>query len=176
MVFLTLNKRIVDNRTKLYQAAYSWTHDRPLADDLTQEAILKALSKKSLLKDVEYFDTWIFRILLNTWHDYLRTKKNTFEIDEQNFYSTDDMQKDYHRGEVVTKVRAEIAKLPMSLREVITLKEYSGFSYKELAVILHIPIGTVMSRLYKARKILQQSLVDLEQPKQSKVIKLRQKL
>ena len=64
-------------------------------------------------------------------------------------------------------VRKEISKLPISLREVLTLSDYSGFSYQQVGEILAIPMGTVMTRLYKARRTLEQKLIETTQPKSS---------
>jgi len=147
-IFL-VKSRIEHSRNKLYQAAYSWCHDRALAEDLAQECLLKALSSKSKLKDLKYLDTWLFRILINTWHDYLKKQKNMENLDDYAFRSTSDIENDYLTGEL------------------ITLSDFSGFSYQEVGHIMAIPIGTVMSRLYKARRILEKILIESAQPKPS---------
>ena len=163
-IFL-VKSRIEHSRNKLYQAAYSWCHDRALAEDLVQECLLKALSSKSKLKDLKYLDTWLFRILINTWHDYLKKQKNMENLDDYAFRSISDIENDYLTGELISMVRREISKLPIALREVITLSDFSGFSYQEVGHIMAIPIGTVMSRLYQARRILEKRLIESTQPK-----------
>lgn len=157
-VFL-VKSRVEYSRNKLYQAAYSWCHDEALAEDLVQETMLKALSTKSQLDDLKYLDTWLFRILINTWHDYLRKKKEVENFHDYVFASIDDVENDYLAGELISKVRQEISKLPVDLREVITLIDFSGFSYQEVSEIISIPIGTVMSRLYRARRSLEKNLL-----------------
>jgi RNA polymerase sigma-70 factor (ECF subfamily) len=67
----------------------------------------------------------------------------------------------YQQSQIVGRVRASVERLPMSLREVITLADFAGFSYAEIAEIVGIPIGTVMSRLYRARQNLKEQLLDL---------------
>lgn len=151
------------SRKKLYQAAYSWCHDKALAEDLTQESLLKALSSKSELQNIKYLDTWLFRILINTWHDYLKKKKDIENLDDYVFTSINDVEKEYLTGELVSMIRQEISRLPVSLREVLTLSDYSGFSYQEIAEIMAIPVGTVMSRLYRARRVLEKSLLESTQ-------------
>jgi RNA polymerase sigma-70 factor (ECF subfamily) len=165
-IFLVKNQ-IECSRNKLYQAAYSWCHDRALAEDLVQDCLLKALSSKSGLKDLKYLDTWLFRILINTWHDYLRKQKNLENLDDYSFRSISDVENDYLSGELISMVRREISKLPIALREVITLSDFSGFSYQEVGHILSVPIGTVMSRLYKARRTVEKKLLESTQPKPS---------
>ena len=67
----------------------------------------------------------------------------------------------YQQIQIVDRVRDAIARLPMSLREVVTLADFAGHSYAEIAEIVEIPIGTVMSRLFRARKNLKEQLLDL---------------
>jgi len=150
--------QIEHSRKKLYQAAYSWCHDGALAEDLVQECLLKALSSKSELKDLRYLDTWLFRILINTWHDYLKKYRNLENMDDYSFTSISDVEKDYQTGELIAMVRKEVSKLPLAQREVLTLSDFSGFSYQQVAQILDVPIGTVMSRLFSARKTLEKRL------------------
>jgi RNA polymerase sigma-70 factor (ECF subfamily) len=165
-IFL-VKSRIEYSRNKLYQAAYSWCHDRALAEDLVQECLLKALSSKSELQNLKHLDTWLFRILINTWHDFLKKKKNLENLDDYAFTSISDVENEYLTGELVSRVRREVSKLPIALREVITLTDFSGFSYQQVGEIMGIPIGTVMSRLYKARRTLEKKLIERTATKSS---------
>jgi len=152
--------KVEASRLKLFQAAYSWCHDRALAEDMMQDTLTKALASKSSLKEPKYLDTWLFRILINTWHDFLRKQKDMVELDEFCITSTADVVGDYQRGEIVTRVRKAVSELPIPLREVISLADLSGFKYQQIANILDIPVGTVMSRLFRARKKMEQLLYD----------------
>jgi RNA polymerase sigma-70 factor (ECF subfamily) len=154
--------RIESCRTRLYQAAYAWCHDRALAEDLVQETLLKAIASKSGLQNPKYLDTWLFRILINSWHDYLKSKKAIENFEDYVFQSINDVEKEYLSGELITRVRQEVSKLPIMLREVITLSDFSGFSYQQIADIMAIPVGTVMSRLYRARRKLEKALLDTQ--------------
>ena len=158
----SVKSKIEYSRKRLYQAAYSWCHDSALAEDLVQDTLLKALSSKAELQNRKYLDTWLFRILINTWHDYLKQKKEFINFDDYVFTSINDVENDYLTGELVARVRQEISKLPVSLREVVTLHDFSGFSYQQVADIMVIPVGTVMSRLYRARRELEKSLFECD--------------
>ncbi len=68
---------------------------------------------------------------------------------------------------MISRVRKEVSKLPIALREVITLSDFSGFSYQEVGDIMAIPMGTVMSRLYKARRTLEKKLLESTETKSS---------
>lgn len=156
-----LKHAFAERRTRLYRVAYSWCHNAALADDLVQETMLKALKKADSLKDQKTLDAWLYRILSNNWHDYLRTSGRNTELVE---VSDDDSIENadlYQQSQIVARVRNSVAQLPMSLREVVSLADFAGFSYAEIADILQIPIGTVMSRLYRARQTLKEQLLDL---------------
>ena len=73
------------SRSRLYRLAYSWCHSPELADDLTQETLSKALKRAHQLKDLEALNSWLFRILSNCWHDYLRKRQETMLYDEEQY-------------------------------------------------------------------------------------------
>ncbi|HEB55042.1 MAG TPA: RNA polymerase sigma factor [Gammaproteobacteria bacterium] len=156
----SLKAEFAARRNKLYRIAYSWCHDPALADDLVQETIYKALKNAGNLRDTGTMDTWLYRILYNCWQDYLRVKNRNVEFvemqDEQQAAHSDN----YQQSEIVKRVRASVEALPQPLREVVTLADFAGFSYAEIAEITDVPIGTVMSRLFRARKNLKEQLLD----------------
>lgn len=156
----SLKAEFAARRNKLYRIAYSWCHDATLADDLAQEAIYKAIKNAAKLRDVETLDAWLYRILFNCWHDYLRVKGRNVEFVEMHDDDQLEHAETYQQSQIVKRVRAAIEQLPMALREVVTLADFAGFSYAEIAEIIDVPIGTVMSRLFRARKKLKQQLLD----------------
>ncbi len=147
-------------RDLLYQIAYSWCHNPALADDLVQEAMVKALRKANQLKNTDAVKGWLSKILANCWYDHLRKTREMVNIDnipyEDYAYETDTNE----RQDIVDRVRAMIAQLPVGQRQVITLVDLAGFSYAEISEILGIPIGTVMSRICRARNSLKKALSD----------------
>jgi len=157
----SLKQEFAARRNKLYQIAYSWCHEVALADDLVQETMYKALKNAASLRDVATMDTWLYRILINCWHDYLRVQGRNVELFDVGDERIPEHAESYQQLQIVERVRASVARLPMSLREVVTLADFSGFSYAEIAKILNVPIGTVMSRLFRARKSLKEQLLDL---------------
>lgn len=156
--------RLEANRRRLYRMAYAWCHDAHLADDLVQEAIINALKNGSQLRDFEAMDGWLFSILANCWKSHLRSRKQTEEFDEENFHTELDPEQITSRDQTVARVQQAIAKLPLGQRQVTTLVDLEGFSYAEVAGILEIPIGTVMSRLCRARQALRDLLIGSESP------------
>jgi RNA polymerase sigma-70 factor (ECF subfamily) len=161
------NTRFIRNelekrRDLLYQIAYSWCHDTALADDLVQETMLKALKNAKQLKNPDAIRGWLSKILANCWYDYLRRRKETVDLDNLPYEEFVHERDTNDRQDIVDRVRQSIGKLPIAQRQVITLVDLAGFSYAEIAEILEIPIGTVMSRICRARKALKKSLADYD--------------
>lgn len=156
----SLKAEFATRRNKLYRIAYSWCHDAALADDLVQETIYKAIKNASRLRDVETMDSWLYRILYNCWHDYLRVKGRNVEFVEMYDEDQPAQTENYQQSQIVKRVRASVEQLPLPLREVVTLADFAGFSYAQIAEITDVPIGTVMSRLFRARKNLKQQLLE----------------
>lgn len=156
-----LKHEFASRRTKLYRIAFSWCHNASQADDLVQDTMCKAMKNVDSLRDHSIMDAWLYRIMLNCWHDYLRVKGRNVEWVDINDENCAEHSDAYQQGQIVSRVRKEVANLPMSLREVVTLVDFAGMSYSEVAEIVDIPIGTVMSRLYRARKTLKEQLMDL---------------
>ncbi len=157
---VTLKNAFAARRNKLYRIAYSWSHDQALSDDLVQETIYKAMKNAGNLRDIETLDTWLYRILYNCWQDYLRTRGRNIEFIEMDDDKQPEHSENYHQAQIVKRVRTSVEELPMPLREVVTLADFAGFSYAEIAEITGVPIGTVMSRLFRARKNLKQKLLE----------------
>ena len=155
----SLKSEFAARRNKLYRIAYSWCHDPALADDLVQETIYKAIKNASRLRDIDTLDAWLYRILYNCWQDYLRVKGRNVEFVEMHDDQVEQSD-NYQQSQIIKRVRASVEKLPLPLREVVTLADFAGFSYAQIAEITEVPIGTVMSRLFRARKELKQQLLE----------------
>jgi RNA polymerase sigma-70 factor (ECF subfamily) len=153
-----LRGQLPDQRDRLYRVAFSWCHDPVLADDLVQETLVKALAKIHGLRDRERLGSWLFRILSNCWKDHLRTRREMLDIDDIVLASPHMPADSYREQELVGRVRAGVALLPSGQRQVLTLVDLEGMSYSEVAEVLEIPIGTVMSRLSRARAALGERL------------------
>ena len=158
-----LDKLFEERRDRLYRLAVSWCHDAMLADDLVQDTLRKALQKHEQLKDPSKLDAWLFRILHNTWMEHLRTHKPTTDIDDIDPLDKETPESNFSDQQLVTRVQQAVASLPMPQRQIITLVDLEGCSYELVTEILDIPIGTVMSRLSRARAKLKKRLVGVRQ-------------
>lgn len=121
--------------------------------------MIKALQKFSQLRDPNAGQAWLFTILNNCFRDHFRRLRETEDIDNVTLISEDTPEDDNIRLETIQKVRNAIARLSQGKRQVVTLVDLEGFSYVEVANILGTPVGTVMSRLCRARNALKSELL-----------------
>ncbi len=160
----------------LYSAALRMTRNPSDAEDLVQETYLKAYRAFGSFKEGTNLKAWLYRILTNTFINSYRARKRRPEqtdIDDvEDLYlyrrlggleaatagrsAEEEVLEHFTEGEVKAAVEA----LPEQFRMAVLLADVEGFSYKEIADILDIPIGTVMSRLHRGRKALQKTLHD----------------
>lgn len=151
-------------RPRLYRLAFSWCKDAFQADDLVQEAMARALQKRSQLRDEEMLDRWVTRILANLWMDLIRRsgREDSLEIIQEELRVDDDLEPEclHCRDEMIERVRKAVMRLPEGQRMVVTLVDLEEFSYRDVSAILDVPIGTVMSRLSRGRQALKTMLLE----------------
>jgi len=151
-------------RAGLFRLAVMWCRDRALADDLTQEALAKALAHADQLRDPARLRPWLYGILANCLRDHLRALRPAEDVDtiEEHWLAVDQTPEDEaSQAQLAVRVRCAIGRLPLGQREVMGLVDLEEFTYAEVAEALAIPIGTVMSRLCRARATLREALADL---------------
>ena len=133
------------------------------AQDVAQEASLRAFRFFGTFRG-ENARAWLLTIVRNTFYTWLRKNRppeNTVEISDEALVAEDvlaNVEAVSPRFADADAVRQAIAELPVEFREIVILRELEGFSYKEIAELAEVPIGTVMSRLARARKLLQKRL------------------
>ena len=164
-------QRIKACRERLYRVAFCWCHDAMLADDLVQDTLSKAMQKIDQLRNEQALDAWMFTILNNQWREYLRRKKPCEDIDDVVYLHEQTPEYWHGRQQVVDAVQRAITELPLGQRQVITLVDLEDMAYAKVSSILQIPIGTVMSRLSRARANLQEKLQKKEN--MSSVVRIR---
>ena len=156
---------------KVYTAIYGMVRNQEDARDLAQEAFVKAYQNLSGFRLEASFYTWLYRIAMNVALDHLRRQKlrrhEAFEegvaTKETGSVLSDGAHRDnpsqsLERKRLHAAILRALDDLPEDQRQVIVLREVEGLSYKEIADICEIPEGTVMSRLYYARRKLQTTL------------------
>ena len=158
------NRRLQALRPRLYRLAFAWCKDPYLADDLAQEAMIRATHRQAQLRAPQLLDRWVIRILANLWFDHLRAEHASESLDEimdqLPAAEADEPESAHRRQETIERVRAAVARLPPVQRVVITLVDLEELSYREVAEVLDLPMGTVMSRLSRGRQKLKEWLID----------------
>ena len=160
---VAFKKQLEEMRPRLFKVAYSWCHAADVADDLVQDTVIKAMRNANSLRDINKMKSWLFTILANCWRDHLRRQKPTDNIDECIFTDDDSPELAQERQNITDIVQQAVATLPQGQRQVLSLVDLEGFSYAEVAEIVGIPAGTVMSRLNRARKALSEQLLELKE-------------
>lgn len=169
-----LKQRIAGTRSKLFRMVFAWGHNADLAHDLAQEAMTKALKNLAQLRDPAALESWVFGILANCWRDHFRRQREFVDLEEATLVEHDTPERLQQRQDVVDMVRDAVEDLADGQRQVLTLVDLEGFSYAEVASILEIPVGTVMSRLSRARSQLAEMLLKTQATQTAKgTVRLR---
>lgn len=150
--------------------AYRLLGNRSDACDVCQEVFVLLLRKLGSFRGEAKFSTWLYRVSLNACHDYARRTRRHVSISESPGEDLPDIEQrladdgfdapeaSMERAEVQKTVQDAIARLPAKFKEVILLHDINGYDYKEVAEILDISLGTVKSRLNRARSRLAREL------------------
>jgi RNA polymerase sigma-70 factor (ECF subfamily) len=172
----TFSDQAMEYMPSLYTAALRMTRNPADAEDLVQDTYLKAYRAFETFKEGTNLKAWLYRILTNTFINSYRAKKRRPEetdIDDvENLYlyrrlgglagatAGRSAEEEVLDRFTETDVKEALESLPEQFRLAVLLGDVEGFSYKEIAEILDVPIGTVMSRLHRGRRALQKRLYD----------------
>ena len=163
---------IMPHLPSLYSTALRMTRDRQDAEDLLQDTAYKAYRALDQYRMNTNFKAWVFRILINTFITARRKEKNLPQKisydDLEEFFLYNRLNEmimipavaaeDFIENLFDDDVKQALEKLPYQFRLVVLLSDVNEFSYKEIAEMMQVPLGTVMSRLFRGRKLLQQQL------------------
>jgi len=144
---------------RLYSFACWLTHDRAAAEDLVQETFMKALKGFSSFKQGTNFRAWIYRILRNAFLTSQAGLQASISLDAEDDASLEPATEENPETVFLARLESEsiqsaLAELPVNFREIILLCDLEEMSYQEISLAIGIPIGTVMSRLSRARKAM----------------------
>lgn len=156
---------------KLGRLISRFVRDPAEAEDVTQEAFIKAYRALSGFRGESAFYTWLYRIGINTAKNYLLANKRRaptstpFDVEDAESFEDAGLlhevstpENELMSKQVVNVVQASLQQLPEDLRSALTLREIEGLSYEEIASVMNCPVGTVRSRIFRAREAVAENL------------------
>lgn len=158
---------------KIISIISRYVKDHAEVHDVAQEAFIKAYRALPNFRGDSAFYTWLYRIAINTAKNFLvsrhrRPPASDVEIEDAEYYGGSDNLKDvdtpennFFRDELKEVVNQAIADLPEDLRTAVTLREMEGLSYEEIAAVMSCPVGTVRSRIFRAREFIEKAIAPL---------------
>ncbi len=150
-----------------------FVHDAQEAQDVAQEAFIKAYRALGNFRGDSAFYTWLYRIAINTAKNHLvargrRPPDSDVTAEDAEFFEGDHALKDIEsperamlRDEIEATVHQTIQQLPEDLRTALTQREFEGLSYEDIATVMQCPVGTVRSRIFRAREAIDKALQPL---------------
>src|SRR5665647_1045831 len=170
------DKHAFDLLVTKYQRKLGWlisrfVRDPAEAEDVTQDAFIKAYRALPGFRGESAFYTWLYRIGINTAKNHLLANKRRaptstpFDAEESESFEEASLLREVNTPEnelmskqIVGVVQASLQQLPEDLRSALTLREIEGLSYEEIAIVMDCPIGTVRSRIFRAREAVAENL------------------
>lgn len=160
-----LKREMIALLPRLRRFARTLTRSVPEADDLVQEACLRALARADQWDRAQPLDRWLFRITRNLWISEIRKRNVRIGAGQVPAEDSTELvaQETGEASVVAAELRGQIASLPGELASVLLAVSVEGYSYAEAAELFDIPVGTVMSRIHRARKALSQRIAAAEE-------------
>ena len=149
-----LNSLLVDNINVLKGYTIKMVGDPHLAQDIIQDALLKAVLNINKFEPRAKFSTWLIKIATNVYRDYLRKNKSCELIEESLVDKSKQVEDIVILNYEYQEIMKIVLKLPYEKRAVFILKHYYGYKYEEISEIMGCPLGTVRSRLHNAVKYI----------------------
>ncbi|WP_246841184.1 RNA polymerase sigma factor RpoE [Hahella sp. CCB-MM4] len=154
---------VVKYQSKVMAIISRYIHDTAEVADVAQEAFIKAYRAIASFRGDSQFYTWLYRIAINAAKNYLvsrgrRPPGTDVEVEDAIFYESaaglkdiESPEQQLHRDQLQSAIYKAIENLPEDLKSALTLREFDGLSYEEIADIMQCPVGTVRSRIFRAR-------------------------
>ncbi len=164
------NLLVAKYQYKIQNLVGRFVKNRAEQEDVTQEAFIKAYRAIANFRGDSAFYTWLYRIAINSAKNHLvsasrRPSAHSVSLDDTVTSGiTDRLTEDnspeaiLQNDELVSAIRRAISDLPEELRQAITLREFDGLSYEDIAAVMNCPIGTVRSRIFRARESIEQAV------------------
>jgi RNA polymerase sigma-70 factor (ECF subfamily) len=161
---------VVKYQDRLVYSVYKFCSDLDLSQDIAQEAFVKAYNNIDKFRGDSSFYTWIYRIAINTAKNYFSNKSRGAETYNEDLLdnalsdmslNSDNPETLLEAEEMKDAINQAFQNLPDEIRSTLSLREYDGLSYEEIAKVQNCPIGTVRSRIFKGRELINETFSKL---------------
>ena len=174
---------VLKYQSRLISTAFKFVKDVQIAEDVVQDSFIKAFKALESFREDSSFYTWIYRITVNTSKNFLVSKKRksellnsdlseeaSYEIEPVETYSPEDFLQATQLKKVITET---IDQLGEDTRTALTLRELDGLSYEQIADVVNCPVGTVRSRIFRGREVIDEAISQYKQDNKTKYLEVK---
>ena len=174
---------VLKYQSRLISTAFKFVKDVQIAEDIVQDSFIKAFKALESFREDSSFYTWIYRITVNTSKNFLVSKKRksellnsdlseeaSYEIEPVETYSPEDLLQAAQLKKVITET---IDQLGEDTRTALTLRELDGLSYEQIADVVNCPVGTVRSRIFRGREVIDEAISQYKQDNKTKYLEVK---
>ena len=157
---------VIKYQSRVIATAFKYVKERQLAEDIAQEAFIKSYKSIDSFREESSFYTWVYRITVNTAKNYLLSSKRRDELvisdlsQDDSFYpeklDIDSPQEILKASELRDLIFETLSSLGEETRTALSLREFDGLSYEQIAEIVQCPVGTVRSRIFRGREVIEE--------------------
>ena len=174
---------VLKYQSRLISTAFKFVKDVQIAEDIVQDSFIKAFNALESFREDSSFYTWIYRITVNTSKNFLVSKKRksellnsdlseeaSYEIEPVETYSPEDLLQATQLQKVITETFDQLGE---DTRTALTLRELDGLSYEQIADVVNCPVGTVRSRIFRGREVIDEAISEYKQDNKTKYIEVK---
>ena len=174
---------VLKYQSRLISTAFKFVKDVQISEDIVQDSFIKAFKALESFREDSSFYTWIYRITVNTSKNFLVSKKRksellnsdlseeaSYEIEPVETYSPEDLLQATQLKKVITET---IDQLGEDTRTALTLRELDGLSYEQIADVVNCPVGTVRSRIFRGREVIDEAISQYKYDNKTKYLEIK---
>lgn len=174
---------VLKYQSRLISTAFKFVKDVQIAEDVVQDSFIKAYKALESFREDSSFYTWIYRITVNTSKNFLVSKKRksellnsdlsdeaSYEIEPLETYSPEDLLQATQLQKVITETFDQLGE---DTRTALTLRELDGLSYEQIAEVVNCPVGTVRSRIFRGREVIDEAISLYKQDNKTKYLEVK---
>jgi len=174
---------VLKYQSRLISTAFKFVKDLQIAEDLVQDSFIKSFKSIDSFREDSTFYTWIYRITVNTSKNYLVSKKRKDEILQTDISKEENLiietiDKDtpenlFHASQLRNIIIESLNGLGEDTKTALTLREFDGLSYEQISEVVNCPVGTVRSRIFRGREVIDEAIKEYRKGNQSSLAEIK---